>query len=119
MFKYPAYRMDRLITKLGPLVTLRQTTNTFDVATQTSSTPVVTTFNISGVVSQLSTEFPPSEKTDVQDTVYEVLISNRNLGTTPQPGDEVIFGCVTYRVLRADPGYIGQSIDSWALSLKA
>ncbi len=124
-FTNARYRLDRIVTHLGTddaggsLITLRQrTAGAISPVTGLLSGAATTDYVIPGVVSVFESEFP--HKQDIEDTIYQTVISALRVTFTPALGDEVIdANGVTYRVRKIEPGYIGPYIGSWLLYLEA
>ncbi len=117
MFSGELYRFDRLIQKLGIPVVLTQTPRTYSVATGGNAAGTPVTFPELAIVDEEMLQFDP--KTYVSTTIFDVLISNKNLGTTPAVGDTLVVNSITYRLIHATPGYIGPYIASWQLKVVA
>lgn len=124
-FTYALYRLNAIIRDLGTdgagdsLITLRQrTAGTIDPVTGLLSGESDTDYVVPGLISIFQDEF--ETKSDVESTIYEALISNQNLGTTPHLGDTVISADGTsYIVRKVEPSYLGTVISAWLLYLEA
>lgn len=124
-FTNARYRTNAIIKRLGTaddgtgLITLRQRTGgTIDPVTGLLSGETIADHVVPGAIEALDENF--ENKTDIENAVYQTVLSAWHVTFTPVTGDVVIVADGTkYRVLRVEPEYIGTTISAWALYLEA